>query len=254
MKRISFSGGSCRGKLLFSLVMISLVAIAISAFAQSQTEVHAKPAQYFCVLLDRPANAPQMSQDALEKLQGQHLANIRKMAAEHKVVIAGPFLDDTMLRGLFVFQADSIAQAQEWANSDPAIKAGRLAPDAHGPWDVEPGAIHSPAEPPAMEQYTVVLLKRGENWNPSAPEFMDVIKKHHAVAEQMTERGSLAIAGPFPFDDQGELRGIAIFRVGGEQTAKLLQDDPAVKAGLLKAEIHPWATGKGVLAAGQALQ
>jgi uncharacterized protein YwbE len=42
--------------------------------------------------------------------------------------------------------------------------------------------------------------------------------------------------------------------VGAEQTAKLTQVDPIVKAGLLKAEIHPWGTGKGVLASGQPMQ
>jgi hypothetical protein len=47
---------------------------------------------------------------------------------------------------------------------------------------------------------------------------------------------------------------VAIFRVGAELTAKLVQDDPTVKAGLLKPEIHSWMTGKGVLAAGQAMK
>ena len=163
-------------------------------------------------------------------------------------------MDDTKLRGLFVLQADSAAQAQEWANSDPAVKAGRLAPEVHGPWLIDPSAIQNPSEPSGMEKYTLVLMKRGDNWNPNAPGFMDVMKQHHAFVKQMTDQGDLAIAGPFPFDDQGELRGVAIFRVGAEQTAKLTQDDPIVKAGLLKAEIHPWGTGKGVLASGQPMQ
>lgn len=80
------------------------------------------------------------------------------------------------------------------------------------------------------------------------------MKRHHAFVKEITEQGKLAIAGPFPLGEPGELLGASIFRVGGEQTAKLLQDDPAVKAGLLKTEIHPWGTGKGVLAAGQPME
>jgi uncharacterized protein YciI len=228
--------------------------VAGSVFAQTQNRPNAKPAQYFFVLLNRPADAPQLSKQAGDKLQEEHMANIHKMAAEHKLVIAGPFMDDTGLRGIFVFQADSAAQVTEWANSDPAIKAGRLSAEVHGPWLIEPSAIHDPAEPPGFEQYTLVLMKRGDHWNPNTPEFMDVMKQHHVFVKQMTDQGNMAIAGPFPFSDQGELRGVAIFRVGAEQTAKLTQDDPIVKAGLLKAEIHPWGTGKGVLASGQPMQ
>jgi hypothetical protein len=52
-----------------------------------------------------------------------------------------------------------------------------------------------------MEQYTLVLLKSGEKWNPSAPGFMDVIRQHHAVLQKMTEKGKIAVAGPFPLTD-----------------------------------------------------
>lgn len=236
------------------VLLISLLA-AYSAFAQAPTQPDAKPAQYFFVLLNRPANAPQLSKEAGEKLQEEHMANIQKMAAEHKLVIAGPFEEDTALRGIFVFQGDSAAQVQDWANSDPAVKAGRLSAEVHGPWLVDPAAIHQPpAIPNGMEEYSLVLLKRGEKWKPDAPEFKDVMKQHSAFVQQMTERGYMALAGPFPFTDQGELRGVAIFRVATDQTAKLVKDDPTVKAGLLKPEIHPWITGKGVLASGQPMQ
>lgn len=239
---------------IFRPVLLTLIALAGPAFGQTETPPNAKPPQYFFVLLTRPASAPQLSKDAGEKLQEEHMANIRKMFAEHKMVIAGPFLDDTVLRGIFVFQADSMAQVQDWSNGDPAVKAGRLSAEVHGPWLIDPNAIHNPAEPPGMEQYTLVLLKSGDHWNQNAPEFMVVMKQHHAFVQRMTDQGNLAIAGPFPFSEPGELRGVAIFRVGAEQTAKLAQDDPSVKAGLLKTEIHPWATGKGVLASGQPLQ
>src|ERR1700689_3441231 len=233
------------------VVLLSLMAGA--AFAQA-TQPNEKAAQYFFVLLNRPSNAPQLSKEAGEKLQEEHMGNIRKMAAEHKLVIAGPFLDDTTLRGIFVLQAESAAQAQEWADSDPAVKAGRLAAEVHGPWLIDSSAIHAPEGPAGFEQYSLVLMKNGDKWNPNAPEFMDVMKQHHAYVKLMIDAGNLAVAGPFPFGDPGELRGVGIFRVGAEQTAKLLQDDPVVKAGLLKPEIHPWGTGKGVLAAGQPMQ
>lgn len=235
-------------------IVLGALAVTGFALAQAQPAANSKPAQYFFVLLSRPATAPQLSKEAGEKLQEEPMANIRRMVAEHKMLVAGPVIDDTVLRGIFVFQADSGAQVQEWANNDPAVKAGRLAADVHGPWLIDPGAIHSPSEPRGMETYTLVLMKTGDHWNPKTPDFTDAMKQHAASVQQMTDQGNLAVAGLFPLSDPGELRGVAIFRVGAEQTAKLLQDDPSVKAGLLKTEIHPWATGKGVLASGQLLQ
>ncbi len=236
------------------VLLLGLLALAHAALAQAQADPSAKPAQYFFVLLNRPANAPQLSKEAGEKLQDEHMANIRKLYGEHKLVIAGPFEEDTALRGIFVFQADSAAQVQGWANSDPAIKAGRLAADVHGPWLIDANAIHPPSTPEGMEQYTLVLMKRGDKWNPDAPEIAEKLKQHRAFVEQMTAQGQIAIAGVFPPSVPGELRAVEIFRVGPEQTATLLKDDPAIKAGLVKPEIHPWITGKGVLASGRPVQ
>ena len=222
------------------------------SFAMAQSAPNAP--KYFFVPLKRPSNAPQLSKEAGDKLQEEHMANIRKLHSEHKLVVAGPFMDDTSLRGIFVFKADSLAQAQAWAAIDPAVKAGRLAPEVHGPWDIDPNAIREPETTQGMEQYTLVLLTNGANWNPDAPGFMDVVKKHHAYIKEITDKGKVAVAGPFPLSEAGELRGITIYRAGTEEAAKLLQDDPIVQAGLLKTEMHPWITGKGVLAPGLPVQ
>jgi uncharacterized protein YciI len=248
------SGSRMRRNAVSHVLLLSLLAVAHPALAQAQAEPNAKPVRYFFVLLNRPANAPQMSKEAGEKLQEEHMANIRKMAAEHKLVIAGPFMEDTALRGIFVFQADSVAQAQEWANSDPAVKAGRLAPEVHGPWLIDDSAIHPPSTPEGMEQYTLVLMKKGEKWKSDAPAFNFVVKEFPVFAKEMKAQGYLAIAGLLPFNGPRELRAVAILRVGPEQTATLLIEDPDIKAGLLKPELHPWATGKGVLEPGQPLQ
>lgn len=235
---------------LDKLLLIFLFAFAISSGGQSEPN----ETQYFFVLLTRPANAPLLSKEAGEKLQEEHMANIRKLFSEHKLVAAGPFTDDTSLRGIFVLKADSLTQAQEWAATDPAVKAGRLAAEVHGPWRIDPGAIKEPAATEGMEQYTLALMKSGEKWNPNAPGFMDVLKEHSGFIKEMTDTGKFAVAGPFPFSDPGELRGVTIFRVGTEETAKLIREDPIVKAEFLKAEIHPWITGKGVLAPGQPMK
>jgi uncharacterized protein YciI len=77
---------------------------------------------------------------ATEELQKAHLANIQRLAALKKLVVAGPFGDDTNLRGIFVFRVDSLAEAQTLAATDPAVKASRMVIDLH-PWQVPAGIL-----------------------------------------------------------------------------------------------------------------
>jgi uncharacterized protein YciI len=60
----------------------------------------------------------------------------------------------------------------------------------------------------------------------------------------MRESGKLIAAGPF--GDEGDLRGVYIFRVGSLEDAQALAEtDPSVVAGRLFFELHPWWVKKG---------
>lgn len=234
-----------------SSVLVSLLVISSLTFEPAWTQPNAKQKQFFFVLLSRPSNAPQLDKDAAEKLQNDHMANIRRLAKEQKLMIAGPFVDDTALRGIFVFRASSAKEAQEWADADAAVKAGRLSAQVHGPWLIDPAAIHPPSTPEAMQQYTLVLMKRTPKWKVDAVGFNFVVQKYPVFAKEMTARGAVAVSGLFPLWVPGELRAVTIFRVGTEQTTLVLKDDPTIREGLLTPESHPWATGAGVLESGQ---
>lgn len=209
-------------------------------------------ASFFFVLLKRPANAPQISKEDGNKLQEAHMANIRKLYEEHKLVIAGPFMDDGALRGIFVLKADSLDQAKEWANSDPAIKAGRLLAEVHGPWMIRPQGIHETDTPNTLEKYSLLLVHQGNKWDLKSPVPQDLVKQHLSYLMGLMQQGKLALAGPF--HDDGELKGIFIYSVPMDEAMKLEAEDPMVKNGFFKIEGHPWATAKGVLAAGQPMQ
>ncbi|HEX3281678.1 MAG TPA: YciI family protein [Pyrinomonadaceae bacterium] len=77
---------------------------------------------------------------ATEELQRAHIANIVRLAEMKKLVVAGPFGDDTPLRGIFVFRVATIDEARELAATDPAVQAGRLKVEVH-PWMVPEGIL-----------------------------------------------------------------------------------------------------------------
>jgi uncharacterized protein len=85
------------------------------------------------------------------KLQEAHMANILKMGSEGKLVIAGPFMDDGDLRGLYVFRAVSMEEARALVESDPLVQAGRLRFELH-PWYAAKNITVTPKkEPPSSK-------------------------------------------------------------------------------------------------------
>jgi uncharacterized protein YciI len=167
-----------------SLLRIAVpLILAVTYLPGVHAQAASDAANLYFVLLTRPPNAPQLTKEAGEQLQEAHMANIRKLHAEHKLFVAGPFLDDTPLRGIFVFKADSLKQVEDWAGTDPAIKAGRLAAEIHGPWLIDASAIHYPEPTEGLEQYTLVLLKEGDTASGTA----DIAKSHSTFLQEQTK-------------------------------------------------------------------
>lgn len=88
--------------------------------------------QYVFAYLKKGPNRD-LPQDEADKLQRAHLDNITRLAEEGKLVLAGPFMDDTDIRGIYIFAVESTEEAEKIANSDPAIQAGSLVLELH-PW------------------------------------------------------------------------------------------------------------------------
>jgi uncharacterized protein YciI len=53
-----------------------------------------------------------------------HFANMRRLAKQEKLVLAGPFVDGAPKRGLYIFNVTTIEEAEKLVKSDPAVQAG----------------------------------------------------------------------------------------------------------------------------------
>ncbi len=87
--------------------------------------------------------------------------------------------------------------------------------------------------------YYLGLLYAGDSREQSPEEQQKIQTAHLKHLESMYKEGILLIAGPM--GDKGDLRGIVVLKVNSMDEAKAhINADPAVKAGRLRVELHPW--------------
>ncbi|MCA1561471.1 MAG: YciI family protein [Acidobacteria bacterium] len=85
---------------------------------------------------------PNRTQDpaGAAQLQKEHLAYMDAQGQQGKLVLAGPFVDGGVHRGVVVYRVATMEEAKRRAEGDPMIKAGRLVVELH-PWQVPRGAL-----------------------------------------------------------------------------------------------------------------
>jgi uncharacterized protein YciI len=180
------------------------------------------------------------------------MAHINRVAKMGKLYAAGPILTGGDLRGIFIFRAASVDEAKALAAEDPAIKAERLKLEIL-PWFGSKGvgvkAMEEFQKNPdmkwTMKKHHLVLLRRGPQTNQPEAEAQKIQLDHLSYIRRMLDERKMLAAGPFTTG--GELRGIFVLNTESADEAKAWAEaDPAVKAGRLTVEIHPWLVAKEV--------
>lgn len=95
-----------------------------------------------------------------------------------------------------------------------------------------------------MKTYYLVFLKKGPNRSQDSIALERLQENHLAHLTKMASTGKMDLAGPLLED--GDIRGICVYNTTTmEEAWNLASADPAVVAGRLIVEIHPWYSMKG---------
>lgn len=88
----------------------------------------------FCILKTGPKDAEIKDKKLRDEIFAGHMANIKRLAAEGKLALAGPFgKNDRTYRGLFIFNVATVEEAQKLVDTDPVIKSGMMVAELT-PW------------------------------------------------------------------------------------------------------------------------
>jgi uncharacterized protein YciI len=224
-----------------------LCALLLSSFTFARQDAGSKLAHFHMAILTKGPKWETTSAEERGRIFQQHLANTLSMHESGKLAIAGPFGDDSNLLGIFIMRTASAEQAREWVDEDPAVKAGLMAPEIHPWWSED--IFKKANKPLKLDTFYFGFLKKGPNrkdGDDKDPQIQDLQKAHIANIVRLAGMKKIVMAGPF--GDDGELRGIFVFRVESLKEAEgLAATDPMIKIDRLKIELHPWQVPAGVI-------
>ncbi len=200
-------------------LFLPLIAFFITADAQSKS--------YIFVFLNKKTDASELAKDSLERLMKGHMANIKRLAKQGKLLAAGPFEGGG---GLFILNTTSTDEASDWLKTDPGIQANR--------WDVEMlmyspqlGSVCPVKEPFEMVAYDFIRFYE----NPGG---RNELSEHRQLVKKESEHGNVVMSGAFKPSGN-----ILILKDGVMQ--KFLETNPAVQSGILRPETKKLWIAKG---------
>lgn len=236
-----------------SHTVLSILLAALSLHAQKTATQEPITRYYVVFLRPEPSRKPLSKADG-ERIQSAHMANIRKMAQDGVLIAAGPFDDTpTTISGIFVFKVRSRESAQAIAAQDPTVIEHRNTVDVHA-WQGPPGIgleyfrLHklNPNTPENMQVHPLCLLYRGTEWEQKQSTRDSLLIGHERYIDRLRDQAKLGAAGGIEAPD--DLLGLVIFKsISLEEAQRLVSEDPAVQAGVLRVEYHRWWSSEHVL-------
>ena len=230
-------------KRLLALVLLfscSGLAQSSSAPGASQNAAPFALDHFYMVLMRRAPSAPS-DEDKVKSLWASDTAYWQQIASRGDLILGGPILEmPESIDAAMIYRASDAAAAAQIAQHDPLVAAHLWSAEVH-PWLTKKDYLKPQHTYYGRSKtYYLGLLLRGPKFSPEdSPERQKIQEGHMANIKRLSDMGKLVVAGPF--EEDGNLRGIFVFRTATMQEAlDLTNTDPAVQAGRLRVELHPW--------------
>ena len=205
--------------------IVLVLAVALPSSAQSQ--------QFIFVFLNKKSDKVELPKAEVEKIMEGHMANIKRLAQEGKLIVAGPFEGGG---GIFIFKATSVEQVKVWLGGDPGVQAKRWKVEIL-PYTPRFGSVCRAPEPIQMVnyefiRYTINVTKY------NVREAAENARKHDDYLKKIVQTGNVVAEGTF-----GEDGGILIIQ--GELQKEVIEADPSLSEGLYVIDYEKLFVAKG---------
>lgn len=197
--------------------------------------------KFSLLIFERGSGREKFQAEELTKMQEGHIANLTRLYNEKISPCAGPFGDNGDWRGIVILDLPPEKVPSEFEN-DPFVKHGLLNISVHS-WMLSKDSFAWPKEDLGMDEFTFVMLKKGENW--TADNGAKLQSQHLANISRLVKAGKIGIVGPM--NTETGWQGTIIFYGKDHESIKLeLGKDPMMQSKHLKAELKPIWLGKGL--------
>lgn len=219
------------------------------AYSVPQVPAYRSPdnlSTFYLVLLQKGPAWSAARTPEVDALQQAHLLHLSMLAADGHVLITGPVADESDLRGLAILNAASLDEARAFEAADPAVKAGRLTAEilpvtiAANWYTLSPIAGDQP-----LRRFACVLLSAGPNQGGTADE--RALGDDRNLTSLWNQRAAHALVLAGSIVGGGARRGLLVYAVDDMARATALaESSPAVQAGRVVVDVHPWLVPDGV--------